>query len=70
MAEWLPWDLWLARRGLSAATWPTAGDNAPPRDYQRLDPHTPPGRPGRRSAAEVERDRDAERELLRRLLEG
>jgi hypothetical protein len=69
MAEWLGWDEWLARRGLAAASWPAA-DDAPPRDYQRLDPHTPPGRPGRRSAAEVERDRDAERELLRRLLGG
>jgi hypothetical protein len=66
-ATWWPWDTWLAHHGLSAAYWPTPADHAGQvLDYQRPVELPPAPRRGRASAL----DREAETELLRRLLEG
>jgi len=69
MAEWLQFDMWLARHGLSVALWPTPAEQAAHLDYQQLQPSPPPP-PRRGSMHRAPHDREAEAELLRRLLEG
>jgi hypothetical protein len=65
--RWWPWDTWLAHHGFSAAYWPTPADHAGQvLDYQRLAASPPRPRPTQREPL----DREAEAELLRRLLEG
>jgi hypothetical protein len=61
---WWPWDVWLAHHGLSAACWPAPVDAGATLAYQQL--AGPP--PLARRVARPSLDREAEADLLRRIL--